>query len=68
MLNIAQHFLMQFLFLTDTTNSSLLIQVRTTRVGNVNATGFTALAVKEGNAKTIQVNLLSTGNIHCNEK
>ena len=50
-----------------TVNSNLSIQVRTTRVGNVNATGFTALAVQEGNAETIQVNLLSTGNEH-NEK
>ena len=44
--------------------SSLVIQVRTTRVGDsINATGFTAIAVKEGNTEVIQVNLKKTGNI-----
>jgi hypothetical protein len=41
--------------------SSLVVQVRTTRVGNVNATGFTGIAIKEGNAEVIQVNLMPGG-------
>ncbi|XP_046854018.1 mucin-like protein [Xenia sp. Carnegie-2017] len=40
--------------------SSLEVQVRTTRVGNANATGFTAFAIKEGNSQVIQVNLNTT--------
>jgi hypothetical protein len=50
-----------------TSNSKLVIQVRMTRVDDVNATGFTALAVREGNAETVQVNLLSPGNKLRNE-
>jgi hypothetical protein len=50
------------IIISGTADSNLVIQVRTTRVDDVNATGFTALAVKEGDAETIQVNLLSTGN------
>ena len=38
-----------------------MIQVRTTRVGDVNATGFTGIAVKEGNTEIVQVNLRSGG-------
>lgn len=41
--------------------STLVVQVRTTRVGNANATGFTGIAVKEGNAEVIQVNLKPKG-------
>jgi hypothetical protein len=40
-----------------------VVQVRTTRVGDVNATGFTGIAVKEGNTEVVQVNLRS-GGIH----
>ena len=40
-----------------------MVQVRTTRVGDVNATGFTGIAVKEGNTEVVQVNLRS-GGIH----
>ncbi len=45
--------------------SKLDIQVRTTRVGDVNATGFTAIAMKEGNTEVVQVNLNSAGIVHC---
>ena len=44
--------------------SKLIVQVRTTRVGDVNATGFTGIAVQEGNSEVIQVNLQSSGDIH----
>jgi hypothetical protein len=52
---------LQFQFIAGMNESNLVVQVRTTRVGDVNATGFTGIAVKEGNTETIQVNLLSTG-------
>ena len=48
-------------FFPGTNDSSLVIQVRTTIVGDANATGFTGIAVKEGNGEMIQVNLNSTG-------
>lgn len=40
-----------------------MVQVRTTRVGDVNATGFTAIAIKEGYSETIQVNLNASGRL-----
>ena len=42
-------------------NSSLEVQVRTTKVGDANATAFTGIALKEGYSETVQVNLRSTG-------
>ena len=39
-----------------------MVQVRTTKVGNVNATGFTGIAIKEGEAEVVQVNLMPGGN------
>ena len=48
-------------YFLGTNDSSLVIQVRTTIVGDANATGFTGVAIKEGNGETIQVNLNSTG-------
>ena len=52
-----------FLFAPAGNNeSSLVVQVRTTKVGNVNATGFTGIAIKEGNAEVVQVNLMPGGN------
>ena len=42
-------------------NSSLEVQVRTTKVGDANATAFTGIALKEGTSETVQVNLRSTG-------
>lgn len=39
-----------------------MVQVRTSRVNFVvNATGFTAIAIKEGETETIQVNLNVSG-------
>ena len=47
-------------FKTGNNASSLEVQVRTTKVGDANATGFTAFAIKEGNSQVIQVNLNAT--------
>ncbi|XP_046852402.1 uncharacterized protein LOC124445696 isoform X2 [Xenia sp. Carnegie-2017] len=45
--------------------SSLVVQVRTSRVNFVlNATGFTAIAIKEGETETIQVNLNVSGGLN----
>jgi hypothetical protein len=49
-------------FFLGTNKSSLVIQVRTTKVGDTNATGFTGIAVQEGNSEVVQVNLRSAGN------
>ena len=57
--------LIDWFILSGMNESKLEVQVRTTRVGDVNATGFTALAMKEGNAEVVQMNLNSTGIIHC---
>jgi hypothetical protein len=51
----------RLLFL-GTNKSSLVIQVRTTKVSDTNATGFTGIAVQEGNSEVVQVNLRSAGN------
>ena len=40
-----------------------MVQVRTTKVGDVNATGFTGIAIKEGDTETIQVNLQPGGSL-----
>lgn len=48
-------------FATGTNESSFVVQVRTTRVGSVNATGFTGIAVKEGNSEAVQINLKQEG-------
>ena len=50
-------------FFEGTSESSLRIQVRTTRVGDVNATGFTAVVVQEGNGDIVQANFRSPGTL-----
>ncbi|XP_028416182.1 uncharacterized protein LOC114539806 [Dendronephthya gigantea] len=47
-----------------TSGSSLVVQVRTTRVEDINATVFTGVAIKEGNSEVVQVNLVKTGALH----
>lgn len=52
-----------YIFISGQNESKFVVQVRTTRVGSVNATGFTAIALKEGDTEVIQVNLNPGGNI-----
>ena len=48
-----------------TNDSKLIVQVRTTIVGSINATGFTGIAVQEGNSEVVQLNLESSGIVLC---